>query len=51
MAACSLTRTLTNSHFDHVAMVLRLDCDPDEVYYVESTSNTGVQIAEWGNLR
>ena len=51
MAACSITRTLTKSHFDHVAMILRLDLDPDEVYYVESTMNTGVRIASWSDLR
>ena len=50
-AACSITRTVTNSHFDHVAMILRLDCDPDEVYYVESTCTYGVQIAAWSQLR
>lgn len=32
-------------------MVLRLDFDPDEVYYVESTGTNGVTICSWDQLR
>ncbi|CDW89888.1 ph domain containing protein [Stylonychia lemnae] len=46
-----ITRTFTNSHFDHVAMVLKFETDPDEVYFVESTSNRGVSISRWTMIR
>ena len=59
-----ITRTFTNSHFgkwiplsslflfvDHVAMVLKFESDPDEVYFVESTSNRGVSISRWSTVR
>ena len=47
----AITRTFTNSHFDHVAMVLKFETDPDEVYFVEATSNKGVSIARWSMIR
>lgn len=47
----AITRTFTNSHFDHVAMVLKFETDPDEVYFVEATSNRGVSIARWSMIR
>ena len=46
-----LTRTLTHSYFDHVAMVLRFDTDPTEIFLLESTSTTGVSISKWSQLR
>ena len=42
-----ITRTLTGSHFDHVAMVLKFETDPDEIYLVEATGNSGVSLNRW----
>ena len=42
--AAELTRKLTASKFDHVAMILKFDDDDSETYYVDSTSDRGVSI-------
>ena len=44
-------RTLTNSRFDHVAMILKFDGEPNEVYFVEATGNMGVALNKWEYLR
>jgi hypothetical protein len=36
---------------DHVAMVLKFETDPDEVYYLDATSNRGVSISKWSIIR
>lgn len=46
-----LTRTFTGSHFDHVAMVLYFDSDPNEIYLVDATGEVGVGISRWSDLR
>ena len=46
-----MTRTLTNSHFDHVAMCLKFDTDPNEIYLLEATGNSGVAINRWFFLK
>jgi hypothetical protein len=46
-----LTRTVTASHFDHVAMVLKFQNDPNEVFMVEATGNMGVSLNRWDFLR
>ena len=47
----SVTRVYSASHFDHVAMVLKFETDPDEVYLLEATGNLGVAINRWSFLR
>jgi sulfatase maturation enzyme AslB (radical SAM superfamily) len=32
-------------------MILKFESDPDEVYFVESTSNRGVSITRWSTVR
>lgn len=32
-----LTRGFTQSKFDHVAMLLKFDADPNEVYFLDAT--------------
>lgn len=46
-----LTRSFTNSHFDHVAMILKFSTAPDEVFLVEATGNMGVSLNRWVFLR
>ena len=36
---------------DHVAMILKFESDPHEVYFVEATSNRGVSISKWSGIR
>ena len=46
-----LTRTVLNSYFDHVALVLKFEADKDEIYIVEATGNMGVALNRWSNIR
>jgi hypothetical protein len=46
-----ITRTFTGSHFDHVAMVLKFETAPQEVFLVEATGNMGVSLNRWQYLR
>lgn len=46
-----ITRTVTGSYFDHVAMVLKFDTDENEVYIVEATGQNGVALNRWTFLR
>lgn len=46
-----ITRTFTASHFDHVAMVLKFESDPDEIFLVEATGNNGVSLNRWMFLK
>ena len=46
-----ITRAVSKSYFDHVAMVLKFETDPDEVYLVEATGNLGVSLNKWSFLR
>ena len=39
VVGAKITRTMTLGHFDHVAMVLKFDTDPNEVYFLEATGN------------
>jgi len=47
----SLTRAVTWSDFDHVAMILKFGTDPNEVYFVEATGGVGVCINRWSYIR
>jgi len=46
-----LTRTLTWSNYDHVAMVLKFENDANEVFYIEAVGKIGVAINRWSLLR
>lgn len=50
MSGPMIIRTVTNSEFDHVAMIIRINDDP-EVYFVEATGNRGVTYNKWSNIR
>jgi hypothetical protein len=41
-SSSKLTRAVTNSYFDHVAIVIKFDQNTDEVYFLEATGNMGV---------
>ena len=46
-AAGKIIRTYSGSEFDHAAMVLRYDCEPGEVYFIEATGDIGVAYKKW----
>jgi hypothetical protein len=50
-AGSLITRTATGSHFDHVAMVLKFESAPGEVYFVEATGNNGVSLNKWQYIK
>ena len=45
-----MTRTVTWCDFDHVAMILKFESDPNEVYFVEALSD-GVKLNKWDRIR
>ena len=46
-----ITRSVTWSEYDHVAMILKFESTPNEIYLVEATGNTGVALNKWSSLR
>ena len=46
----SIIRFFTNSNFDHVAIILKFENEPDEVYYLDSTSSNGVSVNKWSDV-
>jgi hypothetical protein len=42
-----ITRTATQSNFDHIAMILKFESDSDEIYLIEATANRGVSLTKW----
>lgn len=51
MPLTAITRTFTDSPFDHVAMILKSEEDPDELFLVEAVGELGVSINAWSILR
>jgi len=45
-----VTRVVTNSEFDHVAIVIRL-ADTEDVHYIEATGGPGVSCRSWSSLK
>lgn len=46
-----LIRTYTNAEFDHAAMVLKFGSDPNEVFFMEATSNQGVSLKRFSGMK
>jgi len=46
-----LTRTFTWSKYDHIALILKFESDPGEIYLVEATGGMGVALNKWSSLR
>ena len=44
-------RKVTSGKFDHVAMLLKFESDPDEMYLIDATGNRGVALNKWSLLR
>jgi hypothetical protein len=47
----SFIRTVTGGQFDHIAMVLKFDSDPNEVFLIDATGNNGVSLNRWNFIR
>ena len=48
--ATAVTRAVTFSEFDHVAIVLRL-ADETDVHFIEATGGPGVTLNRWDNIK
>ena len=46
-----ITRTLTGSPFDHIAIILRFGDYIKDLYVLEAVGDKGVRIVSWYNLR
>ena len=46
-----LIRKVTASKFDHVAMILKFEAEPNEIFLIEATGNRGVALNRWDYLR
>lgn len=46
-----LTRAFTNSHFDHVAIILRFGNYINDLYVLEAVGEYGVRLIPWSALR
>jgi len=44
-------RTVTNGSYDHVAIILKFEADPNELYIIEATSTDGVVLRKWSEMR
>lgn len=44
-------RGFTNGSFDHVAMVLKFENEPNEVFMIDATANRGVALNKWSYIR
>lgn len=45
-----ITRKMTASKFDHVAMVLKFDHEEEELFLIDATSQ-GVTVSRWSDFR
>ena len=46
-----IIRTYTRSEFDHAAMVLKFDSEPDDLFFLEATSNQHVIIKRYSAMK
>jgi len=47
----ALTRAITWSDFDHVAMIMKFSSDPNDVYFIEAVGEKGVSLNKWSFTR
>ena len=46
-----LTRAVTSSHFDHVALIMRFGDTMKDLYILEAVGERGVRLLSWLSLR
>ena len=42
-----ITRTVTNSSFDHVGIIFRFGTEADDIYIMEAVGVEGVRVTSW----
>lgn len=46
-----IIRTYTGSEFDHAALVLKFGSEPEDVFFLEATSNQGVTLKRFSGMK
>ena len=46
-----LIRTYSGSEFDHAGMILKFGSEPDDVFFIEATSNKGVSLKRYSGMK
>ena len=46
-----MIRAYTGSEFDHAAFVLKFSTEPNDVFFMESTSNQGVALKRFSGMK
>ena len=46
-----MVRGATRSEWDHVAMVIKMSSEPDEVFFYEATGGTGVHMSRFSEKK
>ena len=46
-----MIRTYTGSEFDHAALIIKFASEPDDVFFLEATSNMGVMLKHFGGMK
>ncbi len=46
-----IIRTYSGSEFDHAAMILKFGNEPDDVFFIEATSNQGVALKRYSAMK
>ena len=46
-----IIRAYTGSEFDHAAIVLKFGSEPDDVFFMEATSNQGVALKRYSGMK
>ena len=46
-----IIRTYSGSEFDHAAMILKFGNEPEDVFFIEATSNQGVALKRYSAMK
>lgn len=50
-SGAAIVRTYTSCIYDHAAMVLKFEEHPNEIFFLEATSNNGVSLRRWSSIK
>jgi len=46
-----IIRSYTKSEFDHAGMILKFGSEPNEIFFMEATSNQGVSLKRFSGMK
>ena len=50
-AGGKIIRTYTGSEFDHAALVLKFGSEPDDIFFMEATQNSGITLKKFSAMK